>query len=105
MDINYYPGRVRIRDAALRDEQIREAAIGVAKKMGKVENLSYNERTASVLVEYDPDSLPADKVNDLLPLAKKLHAKLSFYNERKKDAVLALIGQLNDLVQAWGTQN
>ena len=76
MDINYFPGRIRVRDAALRDDEIRTAALAVAKKLGDIQKLTYNERTASVLVEYDADSVPADKLNVLLPLAKKLHAKL-----------------------------
>ncbi len=100
MDIHYFPGRVRIRDGALRDDEIREAAIRMAKKMGKVESISYNERTASVLVEYDPDSLSADRLNALLPLAKKLHAKLSFYTERKKADVLALLAQMDGVLGA-----
>lgn len=101
MDINYFPGRIRLRDAALRDDDIRNAAICVAEKMGDVQNLVYNERTASVLVEYDVDSLPMEKVQSLLPIAKKLHAKLSFYTERKKAEVLALLFELQTVVSSW----
>ena len=61
MDINYFPGRIRVRDAALRDDEIRTAALAVAKK---------------------------------------LHAKLSFYTERKKAAVLALLAQMDGVLGA-----
>ena len=56
MQINYFPGRIRLRDSILRDEDIRQAAMDVAAKLGRIRSVSYNERTGSVLLEYDAKS-------------------------------------------------
>ncbi|MGP1587053.1 MAG: HMA2 domain-containing protein [Treponemataceae bacterium] len=92
MQINCYTGRIRLRDPALRDEDLRNAAIDVVEKVCKVTSVTYNGDTASILLEYEPESIPpTEKLKQLIPLGMKLQSKLKFYSPQKKDEILALI--------------
>ncbi|QTQ12171.1 hypothetical protein HRI96_08165 [Treponema parvum] len=101
MQINYFPGRIRLRDRILRDDDIRQAAVDVAAKLGKILSVSYNERTGSVLLEYDAESVDMEKISSLVPLAAKLNAKASFYTESKKDEIIALIEKIGRKIDGW----
>ena len=100
MDINYFPGRIRLRDAVLKDDDIREAAVAVAKKITDFTSYSYNPKTGSVLIEYDADSVDETRLESLKSLVMKLRSKVLFYTPRNKDAVLGCIAEIGAAVSA-----
>ncbi len=103
MQINYYPetARIRVRDPILRDEEIRGAALGVVKKICTIKTAQFNEKTSSILLEYEHDSLPMEKLNSLLPLARRLQSKVTFYTAKKKPEILSEIAKIESAVNSW----
>ena len=73
----------------------------VAAKLGRIRSVSYNERTGSVLLEYDAKSVDMEKISSLFPLAAKLNAKASFYTENKKGEIIALIAKIGRKIDGW----
>ena len=100
MDINYFPGRIRLRDAVLKDDEIREAALSVARKIADFASYSYNPKTGSVLIEYDAATVDEAHLESLKPLVMNLRSKVLFYSERNKSAVLATIAEIGAAVDA-----
>ncbi len=100
MQINYYPGRIRLRDPALRDEEIRNAAENVVRKACVVKNITFNPTTSSVLFEYEQNSIPVEeKLKKLIPLGISLQSKLKFYTPKKKAEILSLISKAEEMLQ------
>ncbi len=94
MDINYFPGRIRLRDAVLKDDDIRAAALAVAEKITHCTSYSYNPKTGSVLIEYDAATVDENKLLPLKNLVMKLRSKVLFYTPRNKNAVLETIAEI-----------
>ena len=101
MQINYFPGRLRLRDPALRDEAIRTAALAAVKSICPDADSKYNEKTGSVLVTYDPDSVPLERLHMLVPDLKKLRKKLAAYSEKNRSDILSDIAQIQSTIDLW----
>jgi len=101
VDINYFPGRLRLRDKILKIDDIREAALKVVNKFPALKNVSYKEKTGSILIEYDPDALPMEKIKSLEPIARKLQPKILLYSDRNKAFIIEGIEQIGQIVDSW----
>ena len=101
MQINYFPGRLRLRDPALRDEAIRTAALAAVKSICPAADSKYNEKTGSVLITYDPDGVPLERLHTLVPALKKLRQKLAGYSEKKRGDILSDIAQIRSIIDSW----
>ena len=102
MQINYFPGRLRLRDPALRDEAIRTAALAVLHSICPAADPKYNEKTGSVLITYDPDSVPLERLQTLVPDLQKLRQKLAVYSEKNRDDILSDIARIRSIIDSWG---
>ena len=102
MQINYFPGRLRLRDPALRDEAIRTAALAVLHSICPAADPKYNEKTGSVLITYDPDSVPLERLQTLVPDLQKLRQKLAVYSEKNRDDILSDIARIRSTIDSWG---
>lgn len=102
MHINYFPGRLRLRDPALRDEAIRTAALAVLHSICPAADPKYNEKTGSVLITYDPDSVPLERLQTLVPDLQKLRQKIAVYSENNRDDILSDIARIRSIIDSWG---
>ena len=102
MQINYFPGRLRLRDPALRDEAIRSAALDVLHSICPAADPKYNEKTGSVLITYDPDSVPLERLQTLVPDLQKLRQKIAVYSENNRDDILSDIARIRSIIDSWG---
>ena len=101
MQINYFPGRLRLRDPALRDEAIRTAALAVLHSICPAADPKYNEKTGSVLITYDPDSVPLERLQTLVPDLQKLRQKIAVYSEKNRDDILSDIARIRSIIDSW----
>ena len=101
MQINYFPGRLRLRDPALRDEAIRSAALAVLHSICPAVDSKYNEKTGSVLVTYDPADVPLERLQALVPALKKLRQKVAVYSEKNRDDILSDIARIQSIIDSW----
>jgi len=102
MQINYFPGRLRLRDPALRDDAIRTAALAVLHSICPAADPKYNEKTGSVLITYDPDSVPLERLQTLVPDLQKLRQKIAVYSEKNRDDILSDIARIRSIIDSWG---
>ena len=102
MQINYFPGRLRLRDPALRDEAIRTAALAVLHSICPAADPKYNEKTGSVLITYDPDSVLLERLQTLVPDLQKLRQKIAVYSEKNRDDILSDIARIRSIIDSWG---
>ena len=91
-----------MRDPALRDEAIRTAALAVLHSICPAADPKYNEKTGSVLITYDPDSVPLERLQTLVPALKKLRQKLAAYSENNRDDILSDIARIRSIIDSWG---
>ena len=101
MQINYFPGRLRLRDPALRDEAIRSAALDVLHSICPAADSKYNEKTGSVLVTYDPADVPLERLQALVPALKKLRQKVAGYSEKNRGDILSDIARIQSIIDSW----
>ncbi|MFC2280805.1 hypothetical protein [Treponema socranskii] len=91
-----------MRDPALRDEAIRTAALAVLHSICPAADPKYNEKTGSVLITYDPDSVPLERLQTLVPDLQKLRQKIAVYSEKNRDDILSDIARIRSIIDSWG---
>ena len=91
-----------MRDPALRDEAIRTAALAVLHSICPAADPKYNEKTGSVLITYDPDSVPLERLQTLVPELQKLRQKIAVYSEKNRDDILSDIARIRSIIDSWG---
>lgn len=91
MDVNYFPGRIRLRDKMFRDKDIRNELLKIVNTFDAEQKITYTEKTGSVLVEYDASKIDEEKFKSLFSLFEKNKMKILFYTSEKKDEIIALI--------------
>ena len=101
MQINYFPGRLRLRDPALRDEAIRTAAIAALKSISDDAVCECKEKTGSVLITYDPARVPIERLETLVPYLQKLWQKIAVYSEKNRNDILSDIAQIRSIIDSW----
>ena len=101
MDVNYFPGRIRLRDKIFRDQEIREAFLKAAAIVDADQKISFAEKTASLLIEYDADKVDEEKFKRLAPLVQKYRSAVLFYEEKRKPEILAGIAELKEAIKGW----
>nr|WP_180487491.1 hypothetical protein [Treponema socranskii] len=62
----------------------------------------YNEKTGSVLITYDPDSVPLERLQTLVPDLQKLRQKIAVYSENNRDDILSDIARIRSIIDSWG---
>ena len=65
MITSFFPGRIRLRAPVFKQEDLVEKAKKILEKFDAVKNIEHNPVTGSVLIEYEPDKVPMEK---LLPM-------------------------------------
>ena len=91
---SFFPGRIRLRDEVLEDEDIAAALKSAVEAHKSVKHVEYNTRTGSALIEYDPAELPIQKFKILKDEIYALQKLCDFYTEAKKTEVLKAIKSL-----------
>lgn len=98
MEYRYFPGRLRFRDHILRDEEIRNAAISVVKKICPQAEISYTEKTSGILATYPEKTVEIEKLKPLIPLLLEIEPKVRFYTPSKKQIILEGIKKIEEKV-------
>lgn len=65
MIVSFCPGRVRLRFKELKDKAVAALAQARIKETPGITRVAVNAPTGSMLIEYDPRILPAEKLLDL----------------------------------------
>lgn len=91
---SFFPGRIRLRDAVLEDEDIARALKFSVEAHPSVKHVEYNTRTGSALIEYEPSELPVQKFALLKDEIRALQKLCDSYTDAKKNDILKAIENL-----------
>ncbi len=94
MDVNYIPGRIRLRDKMFRDDEIRNTALAIANGINADQEIVWNEKTSSILVTYNASKVDEEKFKSLSPIIEKYKMKLLVYSERNKASILNMLAEI-----------
>ena len=86
MITSFIPGRIRFRSPIFQDSDIYSAVFPIIKNLREITSFSYNQKTGSLLVQYDPEKIPVEKL-------------LLFYSDRDKPAVLKAVGEVRNFLE------
>ncbi len=93
---SFFSGRIRLRSAVLKDDEISLALQKAVEWHESVKKIERNALTGSVLIEYDPKKLPVSALSaltDELLLLKKL---CEHFDGKNKDEILKKIDSLKE---------
>ncbi len=98
---SFFPGRIRLRAQVFKDSVIVEKALQILKSSDAVKNVENNKITGSVLLEYYPEKVPMEKLQEALPLLKRLDRLAFHYDNSKQGEILSLLEQFQKIVDGW----
>ena len=71
---SFVPGRIRLRSSLLRDGETAAMLHGAMSAIPGVQSADLNAATGGLLLKYDADALPLEKLSPLLPLLEQVKA-------------------------------
>ena len=71
---SFVPGRIRLRSSLLHDGETAAMLQGAMSAIPGVRSADLNAATGSLLLKYDADALPLEKLSPLLPLLEQVKA-------------------------------
>lgn len=101
MVTSFFPGRIRLREAVFKDAVIVEECIKILKTSDAVKNITNNCNTGSVLLEYDPEKVPMDKIEPLVPFLTEIENLVRNYSVKKRDIVMEKLRELENIIKNW----
>lgn len=101
MVTSFFPGRIRLRESVFKDSVIVEECIRILKTSDAVLNITNNYVTGSVLLEYDPDKVPAQKLEPLIPFLKDLERLAHNYTVKKRAVIMDRLRELSQIIAQW----
>lgn len=101
MVTSFFPGRIRLREAVFKDHAIVEECIKILKSSDAITNVQNNYLTGSVLLEYEPDKIPMEKLKPLVPFFKDLEKLSRNYNGQNRDQILNKLQEFKTIIESW----
>ncbi|MEL3913021.1 HMA2 domain-containing protein [Treponema pedis] len=98
MITSFFPGRIRLRAAVFKDEEITAAAVSILKKFPALKNIEHNPLTGSILLEYNHSKVDINQLKPLLPILEKLKDEANIYSEDKKVKILSILKDLDKIL-------
>ncbi|WP_191017989.1 HMA2 domain-containing protein [Treponema zioleckii] len=97
---SFFPGRIRLRDAVLKDAEISAALRSAIEWHEAVKNIEHNLQTGSVLIEYTPSKLPIEKLTALQSELLELKGLCDRYNGNNRQPIFNKISELKERLQS-----
>jgi len=94
---SFFPGRIRLRESVFKDPVIVEECLKILKDSGVITNVQNNYTTGSVLLEYNADKVPLDKLEPLVPFFKELERLTHNYNGKNREVILEKLKELKSI--------
>ncbi|MCR5494513.1 MAG: hypothetical protein K6F15_02660 [Treponema sp.] len=101
MITSFFPGRVRLRAPIFKETELVNKAKAILQSSSSVEKVENNPLTGSVLVEYDTEKVPMDKLIPMQDFFMKLAKKAQNYSGENKSEILSMLDELEALVKTW----
>lgn len=101
MVTSFFPGRIRLRESVFKDTVIVQECIKILQTSDAVKNITNNCNTGSVLLEYDPEKVPMEKLKPLVPFFMELEKLAHNYSISKRAAIMDKLQELENIISSW----
>lgn len=93
MITSFFPGRIRLRAPVFKDTVLVERALSVIKKVPGFINIENNLVTGSVLIHYDPEKVPQEKLLGLKDFFISLSNEAENFDGSDRTKILKMLDE------------
>ncbi len=97
MITSFFPGRLRLRAPIFREADLVGKALPIVRKNAAVKNVENNLLTGSVLIEYDPDKVPLQKLLSMQDFFTSLAEEAKNYDGTNRQKILSMLDELEKI--------
>ena len=97
MITSFFPGRLRLRAPIFREADLVGKALPIVRKNDAVKNVENNLLTGSVLIEYDPDKVPLQKLLSMQDFFTALAEEAKHYDGTNRQKILSMLDELEKI--------
>lgn len=98
MVTSFFPGRVRLRAPVFKEEALVEKAIEILRKFPALKNIENNLLTGSVLIEYQADKVPMEKLLPLRDFFMDLAKEAEGFDGTNRGKIFEMLEKLNKMI-------
>lgn len=100
---SFFPGRIRLRAAIFKNEELCEKARKILSKSDAVKKIEHNPLTGSILLEYDIKKVPMEKLLPMQDFFMKLGKEAEHYDgsELGCKKIAGMLDELEGIVSKW----
>ena len=98
MVTSFFPGRIRLRAPVFKESDLVEKAVGILRKFPALKNIENNLLTGSVLIEYEADKVPMDKLLSLRDFFMELAKEAERFDGTNRGKIIEMLDKLNKLL-------
>ncbi len=96
---SFFEGRVRLKASIFKNSDISMQLKDMLLASKSVDNISINEITGSMLIEYSPSKIPLLKIKKAMPYFEKIKEMYEIYGEDSVKDILIIIKEMNKFFQ------
>ncbi len=96
---SFFEGRVRLKATLFKNREISSQITNMLLASNSVENITVNEITGSMLIEYLPSKIPLLKIKKAMPYFEKIKNMYEIYNEDAVPEILSIIKEMDKFFQ------
>ncbi len=95
---SFFEGRVRLKANLFRNDEISQALKEVLLATKAVTNVTVNETTGSMLIEYNHLKIPYTKLKKVMPYFEQIKEMYDTYGDESIDEIIRIIKELDVLL-------
>lgn len=92
---SFFEGRVRLKASLFKNSEINSQLTNMLLSSNAVQNITVNEKTGSMLIEYSPSKIPLLKIKKAVPLFEKIKEMYDMYEIDAVPDILEIIKEMN----------
>lgn len=93
---SFFEGRVRLKASLLKNSEISRQITDMLTASKSIENITVNEITGSMLIEYSPSKIPLLKIKKSMPYFEKIREIYEIYGEEAVPEILSIIKEMDN---------
>lgn len=94
---SFFEGRVRLKAPLFKNKEICDEVSKILFSTNGVENITINNITGSMLIEYNPVKIPLLKIKKAAPYFEKIKEIYDEYQDEAVDDILLIIKEMEKL--------
>ncbi len=91
---SFFEGRVRLKAPLFKNQEINQQITKMLLPLKYVKNITINEVTGSILIEYHPSKLPILKLKKFIPYLEKIKEIYEIYGLEAIPEILLILKEL-----------